>query len=76
MTDVRTAKAAARAWLESNRSRWPDLRGAHFVGGITALPESAPFPRYKDIDLHLIVDDGEPGARRSRALPGARRGAG
>ena len=58
--DTRAARAAAGAWLAANRSRWPELRAAHFVGGITALADAEPYPNHKDIDLHLIVPEGSP----------------
>jgi hypothetical protein len=55
--NVRQAKATARAWVEANAPAWPGLRAAHLVGGITSLPDEAPFPATKDVDLHLIVDE-------------------
>jgi hypothetical protein len=58
--DVRHARQTAKAWIEANLERWPGLRAAHLVGGITAMPEDAPFPAWKDVDIHLIFDDGSP----------------
>lgn len=60
MTNARAAREAARDWISSNRARWPDLRAAHLVGSITTLPDDAPFPSAKDIDLHLIFDVDSP----------------
>lgn len=54
------AKRTAREWVEDNRGRWPGLRAAHLVGGITTMPADAPFPITKDVDLHLIFDEGSP----------------
>jgi hypothetical protein len=48
----------ARGWVESNRGRWPGLRAAHLVGSITTTPDDAPFPAYRDVDMHLIFDEG------------------
>src|SRR5918993_3343721 len=57
---VSQAKQTARAWVEANAEKWPGLRAAHLVGGITALPDEAPFPATKDVDMHLIFDEGSP----------------
>src|SRR5262245_93983 len=54
---VRQAKKTARAWVETHADDWPGLRAAHLVGGITSLPNEAPFPAAKDVDVHLIVDE-------------------
>jgi hypothetical protein len=55
--NVRQAKQTARAWVETHVDDWPGLRAAHLVGGITSLPDEAPFPEAKDVDLHLVVDE-------------------
>src|SRR5262245_36765289 len=55
--NVRQAKETARAWVEANVDAWPGLRAAHLVGGITSLPDEAPFPATKDVDVHVIVDE-------------------
>jgi hypothetical protein len=54
------ARAVAGRWLESHREQWPELRAAHFVGGITSMADDEPFPHYKDIDIHMIFDAGSP----------------
>lgn len=54
------AKQSARAWVEANRERWPGLRAAHLVGSITTMVDDAAFPADKDVDLHLIFNDGDP----------------
>ena len=61
--DVGSAKAIAREWVEANRQDWPDLRAAHLVGGITTMPDDAPFPATKDVDVYLIFADGSPELR-------------
>jgi len=60
MTDARAAREAAHAWMAANRDRWPGLRAAHFVGSLTSLPDDAPFPAAKDIDIHLVFDETSP----------------
>jgi hypothetical protein len=69
VSDARAARAAAESWLAANRSRWPDLRAAHFVGGITALADAETYPSHKDIDLHLVVADGSPALAPSGPFP-------
>ncbi len=58
--DVMETKQRAGTWVEANLAQWPGLRGAHFVGGITSMPDDAPFPTTKDVDMHLIFDEGSP----------------
>lgn len=53
-------KGTAREWVAVNLERWPGLRAAHLVGGITTMPADAPFPAHKDVDMHLIFDEGSP----------------
>src|SRR5215212_7517491 len=67
--NVRQAKQIAKAWVEANAQMWPGLRAAHLVGGITALPDDAPFPTAKDVDLHLIVDEESPALQRKGPGP-------
>lgn len=54
------AKALTRQWIETDLALWPGLRAAHLVGGLTSMPDHAPFPIHKDVDLHLIFDEGSP----------------
>jgi len=61
--DAKHARCTAKRWLHANLDRWPGLRAAHLVGGITALPDGAPFPAHKDVDLHLIFAEGSPELR-------------
>ncbi len=58
--DARRAKATTRAWVESLVPEMPGLVAAHLVGGITTMPDDAPFPATKDVDLHLIFAEGSP----------------
>ena len=58
--NIAQAKATTQEWVEAYRPIWPGLRAAHLVGGITTLSDSAPLPRTKDVDVHLIFEDGSP----------------
>ena len=58
--DAKQARLAAGAWVKENIQQWPEILGAHLVGGITTMPDDAPFPSYKDVDVHLIFDTGSP----------------
>lgn len=57
---VKEAKQTVKEWVDANVQNWPGLRGAHLVGGITTMPGEALFPAHKDIDLHLIFEEGSP----------------
>ncbi len=63
--DAGQVKQVARAWVETNVRDWPGLIGAHLVGGITSMPDDAPFPASKDIDIHLVFDEGSPSLQAS-----------
>ena len=58
--NVATVKQIARAWIQENLPNWPGLKAAHLVGGITAMPDDAPFPATKDVDIHLVFAEGSP----------------
>jgi hypothetical protein len=58
--NVAQAKWTARAWVEAHVEQWPGLRAAHLVGGITTMHADEPFPTEKDVDVHLIFDEGSP----------------
>ena len=58
--NVMETKNVARRWVEENARGIPGFRAAHLVGGITAMDDHVPFPRSKDVDLHLIFEDGSP----------------
>ena len=40
--EVAAARQLAREWVETHCERWPGLRPAHLVGGITAMADDAP----------------------------------
>jgi hypothetical protein len=54
------AKRTAKQWIATNLASWPGLRAAHFVGGITTMPDDARFLVDKDVDLHLIFAEDSP----------------
>src|ERR1700686_664272 len=58
--NTRQAKQTVQEWVEANLEHWPGIRGAHLVGGITTMSDDALFPSYKDVDLHLIFEEGSP----------------
>ena len=58
--DAKQAKRTVKAWVDANLGTWPGLRAAHLTGGITAMPDDAPFPAHKDVDLHLVFAEGSP----------------
>ena len=57
---VGQAKQTLRTWVQVGLDDYPGLCGAHLVGGITGFPDTAFFPEYKDVDLHLILEEGSP----------------
>jgi hypothetical protein len=61
--DVESARATSRDWVTTNLPDWPGLTAAHLVGGITTMPDDAPFPATRDVDVHLIFADGSPALR-------------
>jgi hypothetical protein len=58
--NTRQVKQTVHEWVEANLEQWPGLHGAHLVGGITTMPDEALFPSSKDVDLHLIFEQGSP----------------
>jgi hypothetical protein len=62
--DVRQVRNVTGEWLCRNISQYPGLRAAHFVGSISTMPDEADFPSYKDVDVHLILDDDSPGLEK------------
>jgi hypothetical protein len=59
------ARQRATMWVATCLPEWPGILGAHFVGGITSMPDDAPFPACKDVDLHLIFEEGSPALTQS-----------
>ena len=58
--NTRQAKQTVQEWVVANIEQWPGIRGAHLVGGITTMSDDALFPSSKDVDLHLIFEEGSP----------------
>src|SRR5215204_5479445 len=67
--NVGYVKKTVKRWVANNVDRWPGLRAAHLVGGITAKPDDADFPVYKDVDMHLVFDEGSPALRHEGPYP-------
>jgi hypothetical protein len=44
----------AREWVEVYGSQTPGFCGAHFVGSINTMPQDAPFPPYRDVDVKIV----------------------
>lgn len=63
------ARAVATRWLAANRHRWPELKAAHFVGGITSMDPSEPFPQSRDVDVHLVLGAGSPLLQQVGPIP-------
>lgn len=70
--NVLQAKEIAREWVEREAANQPGFRAAHLVGGITSLADEAPFPMARDIDLHLIFEEGSPALTPPRPGPAIR----
>ena len=67
--NAQQAKQTARNWVAANLDQWPGLRAAHLVGGITTMPDDAPFPASKDLDMHLVFADGSPALQPTGPFP-------
>jgi len=57
----------ATEWVELEGRKTPGFHGTHLMGSIVTLPEDAPFARYRDVDLSVVVPDG--GGRQNLDLP-------
>jgi hypothetical protein len=58
--NVHQVKQLTGEWLALNLAQYPGLCGAHFVGSINTMPDEAYYPPYKDVDFHLIFEEGSP----------------
>lgn len=67
--NVLETKQTARRWVEENAREMPGFRAAHLVGGITAMDDLDGFPLSKDVDLHLIFEDGSPLLNQNGPMP-------
>lgn len=47
----------AREWVESNASGIPGFFGAHLMGSLATMPRHEPFPRYKDVDFVIVMEN-------------------
>jgi hypothetical protein len=64
-----TARELTRTWVETLVPDMPGLVAAHLVGGITTMPDDAPFPATKDVDVHLIFTEGSPALQHAGPIP-------
>ena len=46
-----------KEWVRIQAEQFPGFLGAHLMGGITPMALSDPFPTYRDVDLHIILQD-------------------
>ncbi len=47
----------AREWVSTQTEQLPELLAAHLMGGITSMTADEAFATYRDVDLHLILQD-------------------
>lgn len=50
-----------KEWVNMQAEQLPGFLGAHLMGGIASMAPSDPFPAYRDVDLHIILNDDAPG---------------
>jgi len=48
----------AKEWVEIYGSQIPGFCGAHLMGGLNYTPKDSSFPNYKDVDINILVRDG------------------
>ena len=47
----------AREWVAMNAIPMPGFLGAHLMGSINFMTKESLFPHYKDVDLHLVLEN-------------------
>lgn len=47
-----------QAWVDREARHWPNFAGAYLWGGITALPDAAPFRLFRDVDVVVVLTEG------------------
>lgn len=59
---VREVIELTSEWVTAYGSQTPGFRGAHLMGSINTMSEHEPFPAYRDVDFHLVldIDENEP----------------
>jgi hypothetical protein len=50
--------AIVQEWVDLHARTLPRFAGAYLWGGITALPDDAPFALYRDVDVVVVVMEG------------------
>jgi hypothetical protein len=56
--NVRQVIQLAKEWVRLYGSQIPGFCGAYLTGGINAMPPDAPFPPYRDVDVHIVLEEG------------------
>lgn len=51
----------ARQWVAAEATTIPGFMGAHLLGSLNALPTAAEFPAHRDVDIKIVLADGERG---------------
>ena len=54
----------ASEWVAANARPTPGFLGAHLMGALAWMPKEAPFPNYKDVDLHIVLEEAVPSEPR------------
>lgn len=57
--NIGKARDAARKWVLENASQIPGFQGAWIAGSTNHLPDDAEFPATSDIDVMIVLGDGE-----------------
>ena len=67
---VKQAREAAREWMAREAVRIPGFRGAYTGGSTNWLPDDAVLSAASDVDVMVVVADGEWAGRRQKFLYG------
>jgi hypothetical protein len=63
---VSEAITLVREWVEIEGSQMPGFLGAHLLGSVNGLAKDEPFPRCRDLDIRVILE--EAGNRGNQCL--------
>ena len=47
-----------KAWVTQEGSKTPGFCGAYLTGSLNAMSSEEPFPAYRDVDLHIVLQEG------------------
>jgi len=65
---VGAARAAAADWVARHAAGAPGFRGAFLTGSVLELPGDTELPLGSDVDVIVLVDDGEPTPKLGKLL--------